>query len=220
MLGLTDIHRKQTPQVKKAMSKRVKKWHAENEHPRGMLGKVHSDETKKIISLNSKKYWQDPNFILNSQEYRQSVSDMVSKRIRIKGGISNNNYSRCKRGWIDIGDRSLFFRSAWEANIAAYFEYLKNIGEINEWLYEEDVFWFEKIKRGVRSYLPDFKIFDKDGDIYYVEVKGWMDEKSKTKIKRMAIYYPKIKLYIFDAKKYREIAKSFSWIKGWGILGL
>lgn len=67
---------------------------------------------------------------------------------------------------------------------------------ISSWEYEPDTFWFEKIKRGVRSYTPDFKIVHKDGTVEYHEVKGWMDKKSQTKIKRMAIYHPEIKLVV------------------------
>ena len=220
LLGLTDIHRKHIPEVKKAMSKRVKKWLAENDHPRGMLGKKHTEISRKAMSVSNKKKWQNPNYILNSPEHRQKLSDRQMKYMNDRTKDITNPYSRCKHGWVDIGGKKNFYRSAWEPNIAAYFEYLKSIEQISDWFYEEDTFWFDKIKRGVRSYTPDFKILDNNGDTYYVEVKGWMDEKSKTKIKRMAIYYPEIKLYIFDAKKYRDIAKSFNWIKGWGALGV
>lgn len=217
-LGLTDMNRKNTPETNEKMSKTKKEWFTKNEHPRGMLGKLHTSESKRVISVASKKKWEDPNFILNSDEYRQKLSDRQTKFMADRMKDITNPYSRCKHGWVDIGGKKYFYRSAWEPNMAAYFEYLKSIGQILDWFYEEDTFWFEKIKRGVRSYTPDFKIIDNDCGVYYVEVKGWMDEKSKTKIKRMALYYPETKLYIFDSKKYREISKSFNWIKGWGAL--
>ena len=61
----------------------------------------------------------------------------------------------------------------------------KDQGEILKWEYEPETFWFEKIKRGVRTYTPDFKVTEKDGSIIFHEVKGYMDARSKTKLKRM-----------------------------------
>ena len=118
----------------------------------------------------------------------------------------------------DLND--LFFRSAWEANYARYLEWLKKKGEIFDWKYEPDTFWFFKIKRGVRSYKPDFKVWEKqDSKPYYIEIKGWMDPRSKTKLKRMAKYYPQIKIVIVDRIQYREIAKWQRLIPGWETVG-
>jgi hypothetical protein len=188
-------------------------YYKNNEHPKGMLGKSHTDEFKIGASLRSKKMWKT-NKKLQSEEYRQNLSDNMSK-LQSSGKL-NNNYSRTKSGTIVINDKTYFFRSSWESNIAAYFEFLKSKNEIIDWIYEPDVFWFEKIKRGVRSYKPDFKITDKNGNIYYEEVKGWMDDKSKTKLKRMKIYYPKIDIRVLDQKRYKEISKISSMIPLWG----
>lgn len=120
-----------------------------------------------------------------------------------------------KSGWREINDKRYYFRSRWEFNYALYLEFLKEKEFIIDWEFEPDTFWFEKIKRGVRSYLPDFKIFGKDGVVYH-EVKGYMDPKSKTKLKRMAKYHPDVKLIVIDSKKYNEIKKNMSGIlKGW-----
>jgi len=54
---------------------------------------------------------------------------------------------------------------------------------------------------------PDFKIINFDDTFEYWEVKGYMDSKSKTKIKRMAKYYPDIKLKIIDRDIYMDIKK-------------
>ena len=123
-----------------------------------------------------------------------------------------------KAAWHIIGGKRNFYRSGWEANYAYYLELLKNKGQITEWQHEvrEDEFWFLNIKRGVRSYLPDFKITNPDNSIEYHEVKGRMDAQSKTKIKRMAKYYPKVKLVVIDAKMYKSIEKTMKLIiKEW-----
>lgn len=177
-------------------------------HPKGMEGKKHRDSVKDDMSIRSKKMWADPNHKLNSEQHRQSLSDRSSK-MRY-WARAKNPYSKSKRGWwissLDSNKR-YFLRSSWEVNYANYLDWLKNKGQIKEWLYEEDTFWFEKIKRGVRSYTPDFKVFNNSGDFEYHEVKGWLDNRSKTKIKRMGIYYPSIKFNVIYKKEYKEIMK-------------
>ena len=124
-----------------------------------------------------------------------------------------------KQGTLTIGNKVYRYKSAWEANIACYFEYLKSKEQIKDWEYEPITFWFEKIKRGTRSYKPDFKIIRPDYSIYYVEVKGWMDSKSKTKLNRMRIYYPDTEMVLIDSKKYAEISKNYrNLVPNWGIL--
>lgn len=112
----------------------------------------------------------------------------------------------------DIG---LYVRSAWEANYARYLNWLKARGEIESWEYEPQTFWFLAIQRGTRSYKPDFLVREK-GKEYFVEVKGYMDAKSKTKIKRMKIYHPTVELRVVDERQYRSIARTVSgMIRGW-----
>jgi hypothetical protein len=127
----------------------------------------------------------------------------MNERIKSKGSV----YSRTHNGWYRIKDKEYYFRSSWEVNYARYLEWLKEKKEIKNWEYESKVFWFEKIKRGVRSYNPDFEVQNKDDSIEYHEVKGWLDRKSQTKIKRMKKYFPNIKLLLIDKKVYFEVIK-------------
>lgn len=75
-----------------------------------------------------------------------------------------------------------YFRSAWEANYARYLNYFQV-----KWEYEPKTFMFEKIKKGTRSYTPDFYLIDEDR---WIEIKGYFSAKDKTKIKRFKKYYP------------------------------
>lgn len=110
------------------------------------------------------------------------------------------------KGWREIGGKKHYYKSLWEINYAKYLEFLKTHGEIIDWEYEPETFWFEGIKRGVRSYLPDFKVYENNNnEVVFHEVKGYMDAKSKTKIKRLAKYHPHIRLEIIDSKKYNKI---------------
>lgn len=184
-------------------------------HPRGALGMTHTDESKKAISENSKRMWNSAKESMTgvmSESALQKKSDTMS--IRMATASPESIYSRGAAGYReDIGP--MYFRSRWEANYARYLNWLVSQGEIEKWEYETDTFWFEKIKRGVRSYKPDFKIWEK-GKIHYDEIKGYMDSKSSTKIKRMRIYHPSVDLRVVDANAYKAIAKSVSMIiKNW-----
>lgn len=216
---LNVLTRERTKEDKKNQSDRMRQYIKENGHPKGFSGGTHSEKVKKEQSDRSKAMWENKDSYVNSNEYRQILSDRQSKEMvkRLKSG-SGNIYSRCKKGKITIGENTFFARSSWEANIAAYFEFLKNNKDIRDWEHEPKTFWFLEIKRGVRSYLPDFKIYKNDGSYYWVEVKGWMDAKSKTKLKRMNKYYPKEELDLIDAKRYNQIKKQSSIIPNWGLL--
>ena len=107
-------------------------------------------------------------------------------------------------GWREIAGRKIYFRSKWEANYSRYLQWCKEQGHILDWQHEPHTFWFESIKRGVRSYLPDFQVWPLNAHTaspctYWVEVKGWLDHKSKTKLKRMAKYYPNEKIELVKA---------------------
>jgi len=111
-------------------------------------------------------------------------------------------------GWREIGGVNKYYRSLWEANYARYLEWLKYKGRIKNWRHESKTFWFAGIKRGCLSYLPDFEVTENDGKIVYHEVKGHMDGRSKTKINRMRIYHPAVKLIVIDSKCYKSLKKS------------
>lgn len=181
-------------------------------HPKGMLGKKHNENTRKYFSKIVKERWTDPTSSFNTKEFRQKKSDIMSK-FQNSRLDHFNNFTKGKKGhYITKCGKSIYMRSSWELNYACYLDYLIDLKEISKWEYEVDVFWFEKIKRGVRSYKPDFKVYDMEGNFIYHEVKGWMDDKSKTKLNRMRIYYPNIKILIIDQKYYNNIKKNFSHI--------
>jgi hypothetical protein len=119
-------------------------------------------------------------------------------------------------GWHEIGGKRHYFRSKWEANYARYLQWLKTKKEIADWEYEPETFWFEKIKRGVRSFKPDFRVTELTAGEVYHEVKGWMDPRSKTKLKRMAKYHPHIKIIVVDRKVMDAIGRFMApLIKDW-----
>ena len=110
-----------------------------------------------------------------------------------------------KKGWYTSGDRRYFLKSSWELSYAQYLDKELADGKIVQWEYEPDTFWFERIKRGVRSYTPDFKVKHLDGKVEYHEVKGYLDSKSKTKLNRMRIYHPEITMKLIDRAAMKQL---------------
>ena len=169
-------------------------------HPRGSLGLKHSEKTKLLLVEKAKQMW-----VNMSEETRERISKAASIN-GSKAGMNRLNAS-WKQGWREIGGINKYYRSRWEANYARYLEWLKKNNQILSWKHEPHTFWFEGIKRGCMSYLPDIEVTELDGKIIFHEVKGWMDDRSKTKIKRMAIYHPDVKLIVIDGKGYKAIEK-------------
>ena len=146
---------------------------------------------------------------------------MLKTKLKKYGSLAPPNVNRTstwKQGWREFGDRKYFYRSRWEANYGRYLEILKKNGQIKEWEHEPKTFWFENIKRGSVTYLPDFKVTNLDDTHYWVEVKGWMDARSKTKIKRFTKYFPQEKLVVIAAKEYNSLKKKVQRIiPGWEV---
>lgn len=210
-LGLTNKSRRVNDKDRAAISKRSREYYSSNPHPRGYLGHKHSEETRKLIGVKSRVAWNtSKTFGIGhmSKEARQKRSDAISKAASSR--TASNHHTRAKGGRrSDIGD--IWFRSSWEANYARYLNLMIELGLVDKWEFEPETFWFEKIKRGVRSYLPDFKVNYKNSETaIYVEVKGWVQDKDKTKWKRMKKYHPHITLEIVGQKEYEEIKRKWA----------
>ncbi len=181
---------------------------------------------KKGVSFTEKQL-SDMGLTLDSDgNYSKSTQSVkgINKSLAKQAPIPKNNKntdagvkkSSWKQGWRTIGGIKKYYRSKWEANYAYYLEFLKNNGEIIKWEHEPETFWFEGVKRGVMSYLPDFRIRKKDSSLEYHEVKGWLDPRSKTKIKRMKKYHPHITIILIDQEWFKNNNKQMkSIIQGW-----
>lgn len=168
----------------------MKEWQSRLGHPRGMLGKAHTEEVRDRMSVAHLGKLRGP----MPMAQRMKLSAIAVKRL----GSNPESFSRkINRGLSgrrkDLGDQ--FFRSRYEANYARFLNFNKE-----KWEYEKKTFWFLKIKRGVRSYTPDFYLPEK-GEFH--EVKGWMDPKSLTKLKRMKKYHPDVRVIVIDSSWFK-----------------
>lgn len=174
-------------------------YYLHNNHPHGMLGKHHSKETRYKLSKSHIELFAN---MSKEEKHNRAMKSVETRR---KNGLlktTENAYSRCKGG--TRLDLNKYFRSSWEANIARILNYL-----CIEWKYEYKRFNFSEEKEGVLSYQPDFYLpkYNK-----WIEVKGWMDDKSKLRLELFKKYYPNdsSNLILIDEKKYNVISKQYS----------
>lgn len=178
-------------------------------NPSRFKGKHRTTEEKEDISRRFKALWATEGQGMRTKEYAEKRSIAMSKgAIKRLKEHPHSVYSHAKRGTRE--DLGFFVRSSWEANYARYLKFLKANGGIQDFQYEPDTFWFENIKRGTRSYTPDFKVWLTPDTYEYHEVKGFMDQKSQTRLDRMARYYPKEKIVVIDEDTYNSIKREFS----------
>lgn len=207
-LGLSN---KSRPANKITIAKaKLRTWEG-RDHPRGMAGKKHSAEVVAAISERTKRMWATDKAFgigLMSPEARKARSQRI--RLSISSRPSSKIYTRTKGGHRNDLD-GIYFRSSWEANYARYLNLLIKMKVVESWEFEPETFWFEGVKRGVVSYLPDFKVkYLGDSRPEYIEVKGWVVAKDRTKWRRMKIYHPNVKLIVVGAKEYRAIQRKWA----------
>lgn len=150
-------------------------------------------------------------YVIRNKSWTNDEENILTEGYKKNTPMKNqsNPYSRAKGGKRKDLD-NIYFRSSWEANIARYYNYLGI-----KWEYEPKTFVFKNITRGSVSYTPDFYIPEEDK---WIEVKGWMDSKSKTKLRRFKDQYPEeySKLVLIQEKEYNSIKRKLScFIKNW-----
>lgn len=128
------------------------------------------------------------------------------------GGKRNMNHHKGKR---IITGTEIYFPNRMEYNYYLYLMWLESQGVIREFVYQPAYYVFP-LPHGINRYRPDFLVTDSNGAKYVVEVKGWMDAASKTKLNRMAKYFPHIEVRLVMYKDMQKINRSVGGIiEGW-----
>lgn len=131
--------------------------------------------------------------IVQAELYFNERSGRVKKRLAYKpvpkteietisvkrGSGRGNAFQYTNTGYRE--DIGIIARSGWESNLARTLM-LNGI----KFDFEPKRFDFP-IKRGTKAYIPDFYL-PKTQE--WIEVKGWLDKRSMTKLKRFKRYYP------------------------------
>jgi len=146
--------------------------------------------------LEKSSFKKQPNFnnIKNKQVDIALLND-EAPMTKSKG----NAYQYTRSGFRK--DIELNVRSSWEAN----FVRVLNVYKI-DFQFEPTVFSFP-IKRGTKGYTPDF-FLERNNE--WIEIKGYLDDKSKLKLKRFKRYYPnEFEKLTCVISKYSNEAKNF-----------
>lgn len=112
------------------------------------------------------------------KRFKPAAESKVVKH-HAKVGHTGNAYRHTNTGFRD--DIGQSFRSSWESNVCRVF-----IAHGIRYQFEPMKFEYP-VKRGNKSYVPDFFLPDTNE---WLEVKGYLDPNSKTKLKRFKKYYP------------------------------
>lgn len=186
-------------------------------HPRGALGMKHTESTKQQISrLSRENHARRTPAQRELERLKRNATNLARHGTAAPGFFSRgeNNYSRGRGGRrADLENR--YFRSTWEANYARFLNFLLGRRLIDAWQYEPKTFVFTGVTRGVLSYTPDFMVAEPDGTTNFHEVKGWMDPKSKAKLRRMSEFYPNENVIVIGPDEYKSISKWSRLIDGW-----
>jgi hypothetical protein len=129
-----------------------------------------------VFFLEKSSFKKHPN--LNNIRNKQIDSTLLEND-GVTSRKSGNVFQFTKTGFRK--DIEMNVRSSWEAN----FVRVLNIYKI-QFEFEPTVFSFP-IKRGTKGYTPDFFLTRNNE---WIEVKGYLDDKSKIKLKRFKRYYP------------------------------
>jgi hypothetical protein len=187
-------------QGKESRARQAESWKktiAINGHPKGMLGKHHSKESR--AAMSKKRKGVTKNLSKEQREgYAKRQSKSMQKRMREHGTF----YSRGTQSWHTIGGQRHFFRSSWEVVYAKYLQSLVENHIIISWEFEPVSFKFSDTTNSVRSYTPDFRVTNLDRSIEFHEVKGYVDKKSIIKSEKMAKEYPDTVLKMIGEKEY------------------
>lgn len=136
-----------------------------------------------------------------AKELRKKMSGTAGKKFSIesrrkmslkKKNLSNKDFGRGKGAYFfDIKNRKIWMRSSWERKFAKFLD-VANL----TWEYEPKC--FDLIER---VYHPDFYIKEWNS---FVEIKGYLNERSKWQISKFRELYPSEKLLVLRKKELEE----------------
>lgn len=131
-----------------------------------------------------------------SEETRRKLSSASAKAVA-EGKLANNGKYN-PQPYTDRFGRTTTFKNTWEYGAAVYID---TQGWI--WVYEQ-----APIHLNGETYLPDFFIWDNEGDLVKViEVKGRYEESIKEKMQRFKAYFEScgIEWELWDGKKLKQL---------------
>lgn len=119
--------------------------------------------------------------------------------LSFKNGRNVSTQEKNPRGngqWVILNGEHVYLKSSWEVDAMRYL-FLNGYN----FKYEE-----VRFDLGRYTYTPDFFIYDENNDlIAIIEVKGWLKDKSATKMMTFLELYPDIDYFVWDEEVIRQI---------------
>jgi len=141
-------------------------------------------------------------FLSEKYRLRKFCSNKCAMKV-IGGKPTSPKAARGKAGIRKDINKTIYFYSRWEANIARLFNYLRI-----KWTFQPKTF-----DLGSQTYTPDFYLPDYN---IYIEVKNFLWEYSKIRDKKFRKLYPDIELILLLKKNYLELERGYAHlIKNW-----
>lgn len=152
--------------------------------------------------VNSSDFFLERSSISGSPKFssmKNNTELIIAANEKKTNSSRGNAYKHTKTGFRE--DINLNVRSNWEANFVRILNGYKIKFE-----FEPTVFAFP-IKRGTKGYTPDFYLTKSDE---WIEIKGYLDDKSKIKLRRFKRYYPdEFEKLVCIISKYSKDAAAF-----------
>jgi hypothetical protein len=123
---------------------------------------------------------------------RKFCNDSCAAKFYNWPAILNNNKKAYENGRKVSGGttkwllyKNIKVQGTYELRACKILDFWKQIKKIKNWEYTNDRFDYE-FEGKIRKYLLDFKIFENDGNFYYIEVKGYKKSNDDAKWKAVA----------------------------------
>lgn len=118
----------------------------------------------------------------------------------VRGGVKPGYYDAELRPCTK-GNGVYYFQSKGDLECARGLELQRKAGLILKWEYQPAAWDFlkraDKILRAHTQYRPDFIVYT-DRKTYWIEVKGYLNARGRTVLKRAVKYYPEHELWVYS----------------------
>ncbi len=210
--GLT----KKDPRVKENIEKMAgtqRRLYKEGKLKPWMLGKSHSEETKRKIAMRLKgKTYEEIMGKEKALQCKKKLSEIMKNRVLGKNnpmygkfGETNPHFGKpAQHGKHSFRkDLGHHCRSKWEANYCRFLLWVNR-----KYKYESKTFVIIPPNGIKATYTPDFLV---DGEEWH-ELKGWENRSEFKKWRLFQEQYPNEKFVFIDRNKYKNIENSYQYI--------
>ena len=107
------------------------------------------------------------------------VHAKISKKMKQKFLNGEREVSGGRTKWLPY--KSIKVQGTYELRACHILDSWKEQNKIKDWEYTKDRFEYVGLDKKTHTYLLDFKVYKNDGTSYYIETKGWVQDKDLLK---------------------------------------